>query len=426
MRFLLICLSLCFFASNAFSSDNNLTLDSLSGQQKIILYQYGTLKNHATLEQAENYWLKNKQFTERISISVRDSLAQQLLTNVELTFKIKKPSRFRFLDSLFTATGLILSIASLIAAYAVIMLIIRYWKIISAFFIRVFAPLFRILFAPRILTLELLAIACTFIWFGPLLSDVTLRTIIVHIGLFLLWSQLTELTALEFNFRRCIEKVFDNHSQWVPDRKAFLHICIPFVITALAMFVLTIRSKDQWYHYELVIAALIALYAIPLVYTVIRPLGHLVLPKTIEINKINHHILPYIATTVILSVVSLFIPGLHIAVPLTLGLIAAVCLLVISIKDISGDLISNYLYAQLLAIGFFIGCILAGALYSIHHLSLIGVSFLVLYAIIKYWELPGFWNWYWKDYKAWGLLGMAAFLWLIATAIKYSSAFFTF
>ncbi|MNH26741.1 hypothetical protein D3C79_868080 [compost metagenome] len=65
----------------------------------------------------------------------------------------------------------------------------------------------------------------------------------------------------------------------------------------------------------------------------------------------------------------------------------------------------------------------AGAILSMQLLSTIGVLFLVVFAIIKYWELPGFWNWYWKDYKTWGLLGMAAFLWLIATLIKYGSTF---
>lgn len=425
MRFLLILLFFCFFAPNAFSN-NGITIDSLSEQQKVILYQYGTLKNHATPGQAENYWEQNRKFIKGINTPARDSLARQLFTNAELTFKIKKPSRFRFLDSLFTATGLILSIASLIAAYAVIMLLVRYWKSISAFFIRIFAPLFRILFAPRILTFELLAIACALIWFGPLLNDVTLRTISIHTGLFLLWSQLTELTALEFNFRRCIEKVFENRSHWIPDKNTFFQICIPSSIIAAALLVLTQRTNDQWYHYELVIAALIAFYAIPIVYTVIRPLGHLVLPEIIEVNKINYRVLPYIAATIILSVVSLFIKGIHNSVPLTLGLIAAVWLLIVSLKDISGDAIGNYLYVQLLAIAYFIGCILAGAFYSIHHLSLVGVCCLVLYAIIKYWEVPGFWDWYWRDYKTWGLLGMAAFLWLIATVIKYSSTFFTF
>ncbi|AFD08079.1 hypothetical protein [Solitalea canadensis] len=423
MRSLLLILVLLCLSTRTFSNDRPQLIDSLSADQKTVLYQYGTLKKLASAPQAENFWTQHKQLMPHLANAQRDSLANELLMNVELVYKVKKPSSFRFLERLFTATGLILSFASLIAAYAIIMLIYKYWSVISVFFLRIFAPLFKILFAPRMLTFELLLLGAAGIWFGPSIKDVTIRTIIIHVGLFLLWSQVTELVAAELNFKACYKKVFNSSSEWIPNRSTFIQICVPCFTTAVALFITTTKIADEWYYYELVIIGLITFYTIPLVYSVCRPLGRLILPVTYELNKINPRILPYITLTIILGVISLFIPNIHRSIPLTLGVLSACWLLIISSKEASGDLISNYVYVQLVSMLYFIGCMFAGAILSMQLLSTIGVLFLVVFAIIKYWELPGFWNWYWKDYKTWGLLGMAAFLWLIATLIKYGSTF---
>lgn len=109
---------------------------------------------------------------------------------------------------------------------------------------------------------------------------------------------------------------------------------------------------------------------------------------------------------------------------LTIFLVMA--LLFISIADVIHSGGKNYIWLQVVALGFLFAVVVTGAQLGQLLLTWTGMGGLLLYVLIKYWELPVMLGWSWKNKKAWGALGMAALIWGIAVLIRSHPEWFTF
>jgi hypothetical protein len=79
-----------------------------------------------------------------------------------------------------------------------------------------------------------------------------------------------------------------------------------------------------------------------------------------------------------------------------------------------------------ITVSFLLAVILTGAQYADIALTWTGLGGLLLFVLIKYWEIPVLLGWSWKNKKAWGALGMAVLIWGIAMLLRNNAEWFVF
>lgn len=429
MRSIKIFLFLLTFALPASATDAALAkiLAALNAEQRTLLYQYGTLNTWATPAAADSFWRVHQPALGAITPEQGKVLATELLHNTTLTYTIKKPSRLQALRGVFTASKLLLGLAALVAAFAVVQLIGRYLPGAWQWLLRHFYPLFRRLFSPQALSWELLAVALAGIYWGPLIPEQMIRTIVIHVALVLLWTQLTAILTRRYfakQYTRIIQESFEDYHT---PSQAFLYVSVPALLTSAALWRVMQVCPDAWYPYEVIVPVMVGVFTLPPLRGMEKALSRLLFPFTHErLRTKDQRAAAYIVISLLVWVVLLWLPVLLPEALLVLSIFLAGALLLISIADVTRSRGKNYIWLQLLTLGFLFAVVMAGSQLGLLLLTWTGMGGLLLYVLIKYWEVPVLLGWSWKNKKAWGALGMALLIWGIAVLIRSRPEWFTF
>ena len=414
MRSIKILFCLLLMAHASFGTDYELAkkLAGLTAPQRIILYQYGTLTSFATPAQADSFLQAHP--VPGITIVEAKELANELLVNSDLVYEVKKPSRLQTLRGIFTASRLLIGLAALLSAFALIYLMRSYWSVL----VRYFTPMFRLLFSPVLLTIQLLTLGAVAVYFGPQIKEAFIRTVVIHIGLFAIWGQLTAIFTRQYFIKDYLDTVLDSFTTENPVKRSFFRVFIPaFVVTALYVWVISI-CNEGWYLYEVVVPAMIAIYSFPLVRILQKSLSRLAYPFPHNISPDDLQVASCIVVSVLVWIVLLYLPITF--APALIILSGGLSLIMMSIgffRMYRGGT-KNYIYVQIVSFLYLLAVIFAGAQRQLTQLTWIGLGGLFMYVIVKYWEWPTYLGWSWKKRKAWGLLGMALIIWGIAALVR--------
>ena len=422
-KIILLVLLCCFSTYAKVVSDNaNNYLSLLNEEQKNILYELAVLKKNGF--ETEQFWLKHKNQFPQFDDKVRDELVLEVFTNSQIVYNPPKNSAIQFWMEAQSLTNWMFYLSAFIAICAIVALFKRYWNLLIAFIIKHFAPLFRYLFSPILLTYELLIAGVLCVYFGVSIEEFVLRTVVIHVGLCLLWSQTTAVFTREYFIKKYIFKVGNNfwaESPW----EAVKTISLPALCVTFALvYVLCKVPQDVFYNYEIVLAGIATIYALPFWRTLEKYLYPILFPfkdnkRDREINSLGGCTVIALAAVVVLILQSN---------PLFYNVISAlIVLLLISFLILSSKFnyrynFRNYYYLQFLIVLFLSLIFLYGFSYHLNEIvwfSLMGTS---VYLVIKYFEVFSFFS-DWKRSKAWAwkLLGAAALLWLLAKGILYVS-----
>jgi hypothetical protein len=396
---------------------------SLNESQKRILYEFAVLQKNGS--DANVYWGKYKNQFPVLNDSERDKLANEIFANSHVLYTPVKNSAIELWMQAQSFTNWMLYLAAFIAVCAVIGLLRNYWGAIIRMLIKQFEPLFKVLFSEVLLTYELLLIGAVCVVLGCCVDDMVLRTVIIHVGFFLLWSQSTALFTKKYLVRGYIYKIRSNF--WEQDRwEVVKTICFPAIIVTLAiLYVLYKVPEDVFYNYEVVVVGLAAIYALPIwrslekyIYPVLIPYKDDRIERGIY-SLATCTVLALFFDAILLSQSSIILS--YIITALTSLLI--VSFLILSIKANYSRNYKNYFYLQFVTVLFFSSVLFYS--FSIKSGEMIWVSLIgvCIFIVIKYWEIPTFF-FSWKRRNgswAWGFLGMAALLWLLAKGILYVS-----
>lgn len=395
-------------------------MTTLSDQQRTILYQYGTLYTYSDTTSTNLYWDKHHTELNQLTREQANILSSDLLANTELVYKIKQPSRLQSLMGIFTASRLLMGTAALIAAGALLMLLKRFWYRIYDIAMKYLAPIFRLLFSPKLLSIQLLLLSLIAIFLGPKINDQMFRTIVLQLGLVLLWTQLTSLTTNR-SFHKLYQDVFSRHYLDFSTKEILLQITMPSTVTLLAMGWLSTVCKDPWYPFEMTAMALAIIYSFPLVKSAFPIFRKLFLPFPSICWKKDSVLAAYIILTLIIWIGLLFVPIVPTAAIITVTLVQISLLLAFSAHDffIGNTGYKNYLWVQLITIVWFSAAVLAGNKLGIALITWPALAGIFLYVLLKYWELPTLFGWDWKHKRTLGILGMALLIWLIAKMMNF-------
>lgn len=401
------------------------TMSGLSDRQKTVLYQYGTLHTYGDTTAANTYWNKHSAELNQLSKEQANILSADLLLNTELVYRSKAPSRLQSLMGIFTAAHLLTGAAALIALCALLLLLKRFWYKIYHFAMQYLAPVFRLLFSPKILKFQLLLLSLTALLLGPGIEDLMFRTLTLQFGLVLLWTQLTSLTT-NSSFYKLYRGIFRSHHRDLNVKEVLLQITMPCAVTVLATGWLLYASKDSWYSFEITVFALVTLYSFPPINWLLPALGKIFLPFPTIGWKKDTALAGYIVLTMILWLGLLFIPVIPISPLTTLTLVLTFLLLYFSIAEFfsAKSDYKNYLWVQFSTLLYFCASVLAGSTLGITLITWSGLAGIFLYVLIKYWELPTLFGWSWEHRKTLGILGMALLIWGIAQFMIFFPEFF--
>jgi hypothetical protein len=394
----------------------------LNDAQKKILYEFAVLQKNSS--DASVYWQKHKNQFPAFNDSLRDKLANEVFINSNVLYKPAKNSSVQLWMQAQSFTNWMLYAAAFIAICAVIGLLRNYWNLLIDVLIRQFAPLFRLLFSAILLTYELLLIGIACIAFGYLIEDMFMRTVVIHIGLFLLWSQSTAIFTKKYLVQKYIFEI--NNNFWKNDKWLTVKtICFPAIIVSIALvYVLYKVPDDTFYNYEIVVSVLATICAMPFWRTLEKYISPLLIPFKDE--RIERAVYSLAACTVLALLILGLLIGLSNSVFLyiitALTSLLIVSFLILSLKINFRYKYQNYYYLQLITIAFLAAALLYGFEVKsgeIIWVSLVGIS---VFTVIKYWEIPTFFNsWKKRNTWTWGFLGMAVLLWLLAKGILYVS-----
>ncbi len=429
MRSIKIFLFLLTFALPASATDAALAkiLAALSTEQSALLYQYGTLNTWATPAEADSFWRVHQPALGAITPEQGKVLATELLNNTRLAYTIKKPSRLQALRGVFTASRLLLGLAALVAAFAAVQLIGRYLPGAWQWLLRHFYPLFRRLFSPQMLSWELLVVAVAGIYLGPLIPDLVIRTIAIHIGLVLLWTQLTAILTRRYFAKQYTRIILESFEDYNTPLEAFLFVSIPALLTSAVVWWVMQVCPDAWYPYEVIVPAMVGVFTLPPLRGMEKALSRLLFPFTHErLRAKDQRAAAYMVISLVVWVALLLLPILLPEALLVLTIFLTGAFLLISIADVIHSGGKNYIWLQLLTLGFLFAVVITGAQLELLLLTWTGMGGLLLYVLIKYWEVPVLLGWSWKNKKAWGALGMALLIWGIAVLIRSRPEWFTF
>ncbi|MCP2026945.1 large-conductance mechanosensitive channel [Flavobacterium sp. HSC-32F16] len=396
----------------------------LNDKQKSILYEFEVLKKNGF--DTAPFWLKNKNQFPQLTEDVRDELAKQVFVNSHVIYSPPKNSAVQFWMKTQLLTNWMFYLSAFIAICALIALFKRYWSLLLQFLINRLAPLLRILFSPVLLTYELLLIGAACVFYGCEIEEFVLRTVIIHLGLFLLWSQSTAVFTREYWVKKYVYEIENNF--WGSDPwETVKTICLPAIIVTLALvYVLYKIPAAIFYNYEIVVFGIAAVYALPFWRSLEKYLYPILLPcksdyRARSINSLAGCTVLAIVVTIILVFQWNSIFYNVIAALISLLLLS---LLIMSSKMNFRYSYKNYYYLQFLTILFIVLVFLYS--YSIHLNEIIWFSLIAasLFIIIKYLEIISFFS-DWKRGKswAWKLMGLSGLLWLLGKGILYVSTF---
>ncbi|SHM16958.1 hypothetical protein [Flavobacterium pectinovorum] len=417
--FLLFLFSTSLFAKEIHPTEQ---IASLNDTQKKILYEFAVLQKSGS--DANAYWLKHKNHFSAIHDSVRNQLAQEIYVNAHVVYVPVKDSAVQIWMQTQSLTNWMLYLAAFIAICAIIALLRNYWNLLIGVLIRQFAPLFRLLFSAILLTYELLLIGVACIILGCYLEEMTLRTVVIHTGLFLLWSQSTAIFTRKYLVQKYVFQIKDNfwgNNKW----ETVKTICLPAIIVTVALlYVLYKVPGDTLYNYEIVVSGMAAICALPFWRVLEKYISPILIPY--KDTAVERSIYSLAACMVLALLIDGFFIGQHNSlfsyVVIALTSLLIISFLLLSLKHNFKYNYKNYYYLQFITI-LFLSAVLLYSFY-IHSgemiwASLIGTS---LYVIIKYWEIPTFFvSWKRSKTATWGFLGMAVLLWLLAKGILYVS-----
>lgn len=415
---------LFLFATNLFAKEilpaEKIAL--LNNTQKKILYEFAVLQKNGS--DANVYWLKHKNQFSLINDSLRNQLASEIYNNSHVVYIPIKDSAVQIWMQTQSLTNWMFYLAAFIAICAIIALLRNYWNLVIDILIRQFAPLFRLLFSAILLTYELLLIGIVCISVGCYIKEMTLRTVVIHTGIFLLWSQSTAIFTRKYLVQKYVFEIRNNFwgsSKW----ETIKTICLPAIIVTVALlYVLYKVPKDTLYNYEIVVSAMAVICALPFWRVLEKYISPLLIPyKDTAIERSIYSLAAGVVVALIINGIFIWQQNLlfsYVIVALTSLLI--ISFLLLSLKHNFKYNYKNYYYLQLITILFLSSALLYS--FYVHSgemiwASLMGIS---IYLIIKYWEIPTFFvSWKRSKTATWGFLGMALLLWLLAKGILYIS-----
>jgi len=405
------------------------TLDSLSGTQRALLYQYGTLQSWAGGRIADSFWNSHQSELGHLNKESATLLAEELLHNTDLVYTVKKPSRVQALRGVFTTSRLLFGLAALIGAFAAIQLLGKYLPDFFRWIMRYLSPLLRWLFSPVALTWELLILGIAAIFLGPHITETYTRTIIIHLGIFYVWSQLTAITTRQYHIKYYSKAIFDSLDNYrLSPWQTFIQVSFPALATTAGVFWAMQATGDTWYPYEVIVPLMISIFALPPLRRMEGLLSRVLFPfSMVSLRVKDQRLAAYVVISLIVWVVMLLLPVIIPESLLVLSVFLLLTLILFSIEDVSNCGMKNFIWLQVITLSFCIAVILAGSQLSMLMLIWAGMGGLLLYVMIKYWELPTLFGWSWKNRnrKAWGALGMAALIWGIASLIRMHPEWFT-
>ncbi|MFC6245750.1 hypothetical protein [Flavobacterium psychroterrae] len=415
---------LFLFCTSLFAKEINPAeqIVSLNENQKKILYEFAVLQKSGS--DANVYWQQHKNQFTAINDTVRNQLANEIYNNSQVVYTPAKDSAVSLWMQTQSLTNWMLYLAAFIAICAVIGLLRNYWGLIINILIRQFAPLFRLLFSAILLTYELLLIGIACVFFGCYIEEMTLRTVVIHTGLFLLWSQSTAIFTRKYLVKRYIFEIKNNFwgsNSW----ETVKTICLPAIIVTVALlYVLHTIPEDTLYNYEIVVFVMAIICALPFWRILEKYISPILIP--FKDDNMERSIYSLAACTIIALIIDGFLIGqrnpVFSYVIIALNSMLIISFLLLSLKHNFKYNYKNYYYLQFITIAF----LSFNLFYSFYvhsgellWASLIGVS---VYIIIKYWEIPTFFiSWKRNRLSAWGFLGMAVLLWFLAKGILYVS-----
>lgn len=417
--FLLFLFCTSLFAKEIHSAEQ---VVSLNDSQKKILYEFAVLQKSGS--SADVYWQQHKNQFSVINDSVRDQLVNEIYVNSHVVYTPVKNSAVQLWMQTQTLTNWMLYLAAFTAICAIIGLLRNYWSSLIDILIKQFAPVFRLLFSAILLTYELFILGIIFIIGGCYIEEMTLRTVVIHVGLFLLWSQSTAIFTQKYLVKKYIFEIrntFWGSNKW----EVVKTICLPAIIVTIALFYVLYKIPgDVLYNYEIVVSGMAVLCALPFWRALDKYFCRILIPyKDTFVERSIYSL----AACVVLA---LTIDGLFLVlnnplfsyVVIALTSLLIISFLILSLKENFKRNYKNYYYIQFITILFLVLVLL----YSFHihsgemiWASLVGTS---IYIVIKYWEIPTFFiSWKRNRTSAWGFLGMAVLLWLLAKGILFVS-----
>lgn len=414
----------CFSVYGKTVSDsiaNHISL--LNDKQKSILYEFEVLKKNGF--DAAPFWLKNKNQFPQFNENVRDELAKQIFANSHVIYSPPKDSAIQFWMQTQLLSNWMFYLSAFIAVCALIALFKRYWGMLIQFLINRLAPLLKFLFSPVLLTYELLLIGAACVFYGCVIDEFVMRTVIIHLGLFLLWSQSTAVFTKEYWVKKYVYEIENNF--WGSDPwETVKTISFPAVIVTLALFYVLYKvPEDIFYNYEIVLSGIAAIYALPFWRSLEKYIYPVLFPFVKDDNR-DRSINSLGACTVIALIA--FIALAWQFNPVFNNIISAlVSLLMLSFLILSCRInhkysYRNYYYMQFVTVVFLLSVLIYSYSFRLNEIiwfSLIGGS---IFIIIKYMEIFSFFS-DWKRGKAWAwkLMGLAGLLWLLGKCVLYAS-----
>lgn len=416
---------LCCFSTYAKAvSDNvsNYYLNSLSEKQKNVLYELAVLEKNGCV--TDQFWKRHKNEFPEFDNKVRDQLASEVFANSQIVYTQPKESAIQFWLQAQSLANWMFYLSAFIALCAIIALFKRYWNLLIEFVIKHLAPLFRFLFSPLLLTYELLIVGVLCVYYGVSVGEFVLRTVVIHVGLCLLWSQTTAVFTKEYFIKKYIFKIENNfwaESPW----EAVKTICLPaFCLTLALLYVLNKVSKDTFYNYEIVLSGIATIYALPFWRTLEKYLYPVLFPFKDDKRDREIKSLAGCAVIELTAIVVLILQDNSLFYNVVSALISllTIAFLILSSKMNYRYDFRNYYYLQFVTVLFLSLVFWYGFNNHFNEIvwfSLIGTS---IYVIVKYFEIFSFFS-DWKRSKAWAwkLLGTAVLLWLLAKGILYVS-----
>ena len=243
------------------------------------------------------------------------------------------------------------------------------------------------------------------------IDEFVLRTVVIHIGLFLLWSQSTALFTKEYWVKKYvfeIENKFWGTNKW----ETIKTICLPAIIITLALvYVLYKVPVDVLYNYEIVVSGIAAFCALPFWRSLEKYLYPVLMPFKDDLYRPRS-----INSLGACTVMAVVIDGILILQwnAVFYNIIAAlISLLLLSFLILSSKMnfrysYKNYYYLQFVSCSFSCGCFFIWFSYSLkrNYLGFINRNkYIYCYKIFG--DSNIFFSWKRSRTSAWGFLGMA-------------------
>jgi hypothetical protein len=395
-------------------------LSVLSNKKKNVLYEFEVLKKNGF--NTNKFWNAHKNELPDLSNNLRDELAKEIFLNSDIVYTPQKDSAVQLWMQTQLLTNWMFYLSAFIAICAVIALFKKYWSLLIRFLVNHLAPIVRILFSPVLLTLELLLIGAACVIYGCIVEEFVLRTVIIHLGLFLLWSQSTALFTKEYWIKKYAYEIENNF--WGKDSwETIKTICFPvFIVTIALLYVLYKVPADIFYNYEVVLSGIAAVYALPFWRSLEKYIYPVLFPfyKEDDRDRSVNSLAACTVVTVIVMIVLALQENLifYNIISALIGLLI-LSFLILSLKMNHKYSLRNYYFIQLVTLLFFSAVFMYGFYLHLNEVIWFTIIGSTLFIILKYMEAFSFGKrgkgWAWK------LLGLALLLWLMGKGILFVS-----